>query len=241
MTCVAEGLNSHHLKTGEACPPLAKDKLRLYAMRYCPYAERAMIALSIKQIPHEVVNLNLQEQPEWYLQRNPLGKVPAVVQNNKVVFESLVVAEYLDEVYPQHPLLPKDPYERAQQKILTEQLTKLPTAIYGSYRNRDDPKAIATIVEALKFYEDLLHDDFFGGKSPAWADYMAWPWVERLGGLNVVFGNKLPIAEHQKLVAYIARMKARPEIQRVLKSDDAHAKFFRSAMEGKPIYDIECA
>jgi len=241
MACVAGGLNSHHLKTGDACPPLAKDKLRLYAMRYCPYAERAMIALSIKQIPHEVVNIHLKEKPEWYLQRNPLGKVPAIEQNNKIVFESLVVAEYLDEVYTEHPILPKDPYERAQQKILTERLTKLPTAIYGSFAKRDDPKAIEAIVDAIKFYEELLHDDYFGGKSPSWADYMAWPWVERLGGLNVVLGNKLPFAEHPKLVTYIARMKARPEIQRVLKSDEAHAEFFRSVIvDGKPNYDVEC-
>jgi len=223
-------------------PPLTNGKLRLYAMRYCPYAERAMIALSVKNIPHEVVNIHLQEKPAWYLERNPMGKVPALEKDGKVIYESLVVAEYLDEVYPEKPLLPKDPYERARQKILTEHLTKLPSAMYPAYRNPKDPKVLAAIDEALGYYESLLQkDNFFCGKEPGWADYMAWPWVERLNAANAMFEGAVKLDKFPKLVAYIERMKARPEIQRVIKSDKAHAEFLSGAFAtGKPNYDIEC-
>ena len=42
-----------------------------------------------------------------------------------MVFESLIVNEYLDELYPETAILPTDPYERAQQKILVERLSSV--------------------------------------------------------------------------------------------------------------------
>jgi len=239
MTYVAEGFNGPHLKTGDKCPPLAKDKLRLYAMRYCPFAERAMITLSVKEIPHEVVNINLREKPEWLAEKNPNGAVPVVAQNGKIVYDSLLVAEYLDDSYPQHPILPKDPYERAQQKLLVDKLSKLGNAVTAVYRGlREDPKTVEAITDAVKLFENTLHDDYFGGKSPSWADYMVWPMVERIHGFNDLVGNKVPIGNFPKFVAYMERMKSRPEIKRILKSDKAHIAFLRgTVIDNKPPYD----
>lgn len=70
---------------------------------------------------NEVVNVNLVLKPEWYFVRNPLGKVPCLELDGKIVFESLVTADYLDEVYPNtYPVNSTDPYRKAQDRMLIE-------------------------------------------------------------------------------------------------------------------------
>ena len=69
-----------------------------------------------------MVNINIRERPEWYSKKNPQGKVPTLEEKDGlIVYESLIVSEYLDQkYYNQRPLLPKDPYQRAVQKQAIE-------------------------------------------------------------------------------------------------------------------------
>lgn len=59
--------------TGDPFPPY-NGKLRLYNMRYCPYAQRTMLALLAKNIDFEVINVNLIDKPEWLFQKSAGGK-----------------------------------------------------------------------------------------------------------------------------------------------------------------------
>jgi glutathione S-transferase len=54
------------------------------------------------------------------LERNPSGKVPVLEKDGKVLYESAVVCDFLDEVFPQKPLQPKDPYQKAKDRLLFE-------------------------------------------------------------------------------------------------------------------------
>jgi len=69
---------------------------------------------------HEVVNINLLSKPAWLFQKNPLGVVPVLEQGDKIIYESAVCDEYLEDVYGHKKLLPADPYLRARTKILLE-------------------------------------------------------------------------------------------------------------------------
>jgi glutathione S-transferase len=67
------------------------------------------------------VNLHKFEQhEEWYKKINPNGQVPALVHNGKIITESTVINEYLDDVFPDVPLRPADPYWRARMRIWTK-------------------------------------------------------------------------------------------------------------------------
>lgn len=59
---------------GSTRPPKKDNNLRLYSMSFCPFAERARLVLLAKKLPHEIVNINLKEKPEWYFQLHPEGK-----------------------------------------------------------------------------------------------------------------------------------------------------------------------
>lgn len=102
-------------------------------MRFCPYAQRAHLVLEAKNIPYHTANINLKQKPEWLTQKSPLGKVPALeipsVKGDPLI-ESLIIAEYLDEQYPQNPLIAKDPLQRARDKILIERFNSFITPFY---------------------------------------------------------------------------------------------------------------
>lgn len=84
---------------------------------------KALLPLFEKKLDFEsrFVNLHLFEQHEpWFLRINPNGQVPALVHDGKVITESTVINEYVDEVFSATPLRPSDPYDRARMRIWTK-------------------------------------------------------------------------------------------------------------------------
>uniref|UniRef100_A0A8R1E8A1 Glutathione-dependent dehydroascorbate reductase n=2 Tax=Caenorhabditis japonica TaxID=281687 RepID=A0A8R1E8A1_CAEJA len=120
---VLTGVNSKALRKGSAEPPLAAGAFRVYNMRFCPWALRAMLYVAAKGIDAEVINLNVTDKAEWYFKKHYLGKAPAVEHDGNVVIESGFIPEYLDDAFPESRILPTDPFEKVQQKLLADRLT----------------------------------------------------------------------------------------------------------------------
>ena len=78
---------------------------------------------------HEVINIDLKNKPDWFLEKNPLGKVPTLEQDQRIVFDSLICCDYLDEVYPENRLTPSDPYRQAQDKMLLEMFSQVESTL----------------------------------------------------------------------------------------------------------------
>jgi len=84
---------------------------------------RVRIALAYKGVEYEyrVVNLIQKEHlGEEYMKLNPLGQVPAFVHNGNTITQSVAILEYLDAIYPEKPLIPKDPLKRAKVMEICE-------------------------------------------------------------------------------------------------------------------------
>lgn len=74
-------------------------QLTLISHVLCPYVQRAVIALEELNMPYKRIDIDLNAPPEWFLQLSPLGKVPVLVVNDEVVlFESSVIAEYINDM-----------------------------------------------------------------------------------------------------------------------------------------------
>lgn len=93
--------------------------LQLISFVLCPFVQRAVIALREKQIEFTIEYIDLADPPNWFKQLSPLGKVPVLRVGGEVLFESSVILDYLDEVYPPR-LHPVDPLRRAQHKAWIE-------------------------------------------------------------------------------------------------------------------------
>lgn len=83
--------------------------IKLYDFLPCPYGQKVRIVLAEKSLSYELIQLDLakgdQRKPE-FLRLNPYGKVPVLIDEDTVVYDSTIINEYLDDEYPDPPLLP---------------------------------------------------------------------------------------------------------------------------------------
>jgi glutathione S-transferase len=93
--------------------------LRLCGFRISNYHNKVRLALLEKGVAHEEDDRCMPSQKEEWLSRSPLGKVPILeLDGGRRLAESQVICEYLEDTYPQKPLYPKDPFERAKVREL---------------------------------------------------------------------------------------------------------------------------
>ena len=94
--------------------------LTLISHKLCPYVQRAVIALEELNIDYQRVDIDLDSPPDWFLKLSPLGKVPLLmVDNETLLFESAVIAEYVNE-RGAGGLLASDALPRARQRAWIE-------------------------------------------------------------------------------------------------------------------------
>ncbi len=97
--------------------------MKLYHSARSSASYRVRIALACKGLPYESRMLDmqaLQHASPQYRAVNPLALVPALDVGTAVLTQSLAIIEYLEETYPEPPLLPKDPLERAYVRALSQ-------------------------------------------------------------------------------------------------------------------------
>tara|TARA_A100001037_G_scaffold301178_1_gene330111 strand:- start:3104 stop:3796 length:693 start_codon:yes stop_codon:yes gene_type:complete len=83
----------------------------------CPFAQRTRMALIEKEIDFDLTEIDLNDKPDWFLAISPYGKVPVLRHDSAAIFESAVINEYLEEMFPDRPLMPRDSVGRAQARI----------------------------------------------------------------------------------------------------------------------------
>src|SRR5215510_3839397 len=145
-----------HLFSMEASMP----KLTLISHDLCPYAQRAVIALTEKCVPFERRYVDLANKPDWLLALSPLGKVPLLQADDAVIFESAVILEYLEETQA-NPLHPADPLQRADYRAWIEFGSTILNDIWGFYTAADDTALQAkarTLTEKFARLEQRLGD-----------------------------------------------------------------------------------
>uniref|UniRef100_A0A0R3RG85 Glutathione-dependent dehydroascorbate reductase n=1 Tax=Elaeophora elaphi TaxID=1147741 RepID=A0A0R3RG85_9BILA len=250
------GLNSLTLHRDSPEPSSGSETIRLYSMRFCPYAERAIIYLAKKGLPVEITNINPENAPKWFLNKSPLGRVPALemdgilsgarVLNNKLqtIYESSVIAEYLDEIFPRTAILPRHPLSKANQKILVERMSPLISVMFKTLHSNNattQQNVDKSLHSALRNAETLLADDFYGGKTLGFADIMMWPFLERLQLVTInpyTEFKYFPGIHYPKMGAYMVRMQKEPEILFAQRPIEQHAAYVNSFLTGHPNYDV---
>ncbi|XP_010182197.1 PREDICTED: glutathione S-transferase omega-1 isoform X3 [Mesitornis unicolor] len=199
------GDHSRSLGKGSAAPgPVPEGVIRLYSMRFCPFAQRTRLVLRAKGISHEVININLKNKPDWLFEKHPFGLVPVLeTSKGQLIYESPITCEYLDEAFPGKKLMPSDPYERAFQKMLVEQFSKV----------------------LLK-----RNTVFYGGDSVSMLDYMIWPWFERVEPFQL----KDSFSHTPKLQRWMEAMKKDPAVKATMTDPQTFKGFLQLYLKNSP-------
>ncbi|EDX09723.1 pyrimidodiazepine synthase isoform X1 [Drosophila simulans] len=241
--------NTQHLTTGSAKPIFPDDGiLKLYSMRFCPYAHRVHLVLDAKKIPYHAIYINLSDKPEWFSLVSSSTKVPALElvnePGNPVLIESLIICDYLDEKYSEFPLYPKDLLKKAQEKILIERFGQFINAFYYLVLH-DNPEQLVDTdhYDGLVVYEEELKrrgTKFFGGDSPGMLDYMMWPWCERFDSLKYTFEQKFELSPKRfpTLIKWRDFMIQDRAVMCFYLDGQSHAKYINSRRSGQADYNM---
>ncbi|XP_055892643.1 glutathione S-transferase omega-1-like isoform X2 [Biomphalaria glabrata] len=212
-------------------------------MRFCPYAQRTRLVLAHKNIPYETINVNLVDKPEWFFEKNPLGLVPTLELDDKIIYESTATCEWLDDVYTQNRLQPTDPYVKAWDRILLEYFGKVATAFYSYLRKPDErEKLLEEFQKYFQFYNDILAKrggPLFGGEKPSMIDFYLWPHFERVPVLQTIDSRlEMDKCKFPSLVAWFESMLQVPAVKATKWDVDFHLRYYNSSLTGKPDYDM---
>ena len=196
------------------------SSLTLVSHHLCPYVQRAAISLAEKAVSFDRIYVDLADKPAWFLELSPLGKTPVLKVDDRAIFESAVILEYLEETGP-HPLHPADPLRRAEHRAWIEFGSAVLNDIAGLYSAKDQA-AFAAKSETLTAKFTRLEGDL--GPGP-WFDgdfslvdavfgpvFRYFDVLDRIGEFGILAGKP-------KVAAWRKALAARPSIRHAVGAD----------------------
>ena len=181
--------------------------ITLYNAARCPYVARVRIVLAEKGIDNDMVEIDLSDRPAWLYEKNPAGRVPVIEEGGgRPLSESAVIMEFLEERYPEPPLLPADPADRAFVRLLIFRDHELTSPYYALRRGEDG--AAEAFDAALGRFDALLGEQpYLGGEEYGLADIAFVPWLLRARDMLGVELDAFPA-----LTDWLERLEQRPAI-----------------------------
>jgi glutathione S-transferase/RNA polymerase-associated protein len=218
--------------------------IQLYDNPLSPYARKVRLALYEKGLDFEKHEIHTKSQRDELLRVNPRAEVPAIVDGDAVVYDSSLICAYLEDRYPDKPLLPADPVERARCRRLEKLsdgaidaagilvfVTKMARAeleqqfpeLSGKVAN-----AVAGVYGVLE--RELAGREFLACDSFSIAEAAIVPHITAMAFLGSAVG-----ASHPNLSGWLERMTQRASVQR--DTADAVAALETSQSIKDPIFD----
>jgi glutathione S-transferase len=194
----------------------------VYEHPLSPYVQKVKIALGEKNVPFETRMPDIigGSDLEQFAALNPRLEVPTLVDGDATIFDSTIIMEYVEERWPEPPLLPATPAARARARTIEEVCDTYYEAInWGIMEVRAFGRATGDAAERLLgrareqtagvqawLARHLGAGPFFGGERFGWADCAVAPYVNA----SATFGNAP--ADGSPLAAWLARIASRPSV-----------------------------
>ncbi|KAJ4784017.1 Glutathione S-transferase [Rhynchospora pubera] len=223
------------------------SSLKLFGSWASSYTHRVQLALKLKNIQFEYIEEDLSNKSEALLQSNPIyKKVPVLVHDDRPLVESVIILQYVDEVWNNRPILPTDPYERAVVRFWCHFADdKLGPAVGVVFASSGDVQkaAVDQVHENLALIERELREGyfkgrkFFGGDSIGLLDivlgcgsYWLAVFEEVMTGVKLVDPEAFPLFH-----AWLREFEALDEVKETIPAVDKlleYAKAVRAMLVG---------
>lgn len=198
--------------------------MKLYDFLACPFGQKVRIVLAEKALAYELVQVDItqgeQRRPD-FLRLNPFGRVPVLIDEDITVYDSTIIAEYLEDEYPEPPLFPPlaSSALRARARIwedfadtsFTPQVGQLMAELTKAEPERD-PSRVQRLQQSIEriltfLNHELQGQEYLTGQFSV-ADIAFVPRLVVLRDLGIEGGQNRPNVE-----AWVNRMIDRPGIQ----------------------------
>ena len=195
--------------------------LKLISYKLCPYVHKAAIALCAKHIPYDITYIDLRRPPDWFRRISPLGKVPLLLVDDAILFESTAIIEYLDEAHPPR-LHPEDLIARAQHRAW---ILFADTCLRDYYRMalRQDEDAFEDALERLHRSFDQLEPavagPFFAGDAFSLVDAAYGPLFFHLAILADIEPAIFDPDRHPRITGWKDALVTHPAVSKSVVSD----------------------
>jgi RNA polymerase-associated protein len=178
----------------------------LYASAEEMESHAVRFIMAEKNIEREVMNLKIDQMPEEILELNPCQTLPTLFDRGMVLYDLSVITEYLDERFPFPPLLPVDPIEKAEKRLLIFRFTRSTGCWYelvntiqtGSKKEANEARKIlsSNLIELIPLF---AYQPYFKSDVMTIVDACLAPLLWRLKKLNIDLGAKAkPIHDYAK-------------------------------------------
>lgn len=218
---------------------MSQTQLTLISHPLCPFVQLVAIVLLEKGIAFERVNIDLHDKPDWFLAMSPTGKVPLLKVlhddgRESVLFESVAICEYVEDVQPEPALHPQDALLRAQHRAWIEFASATLSDAWG-YLNASDhetarAKAAAFKKKLERFEADMSDGTYFAGEGFSMVDAAIAPVFRYFDILD--FEPTHPVFDGLRLIAnWRLALAGRSSIQAAVAED--YATRFRKHLQEK--------
>ncbi|MEJ2508771.1 MAG: glutathione S-transferase family protein [Gammaproteobacteria bacterium] len=211
------------------------QELTLYSAAVCPFAQRTRLALAEKGLDYRLEEIDLDNIPSWYRDISPTNKVPLLVRGPDRVWESTVINEYLEEVYPEPSLMPTDAGQRAFARIWIDYANTQFLPWFYKLLLEQQAQRRAELAERLRDSIGQIEREGLAPNAPGpyWlgtgislADLAFYPFFERIPVLEHYRGFTLP-ADTPNLHRWLAAMAERNSVREARGSPDFYIERYR--------------
>ena len=191
------------------------SKPRLVSFKICPFAQRSSLLLKEKQVDFELAFINPDAPPEWFNTLSPTGKVPVLDINGTAIFESTVIAEYLDEVNPPS-IHPHDPLLKATNRAWVEHSSGLYMSLFHLMMATEKAafeRAKNSIDQQLaQLAQVSTNTPWFNGENFSMVDIAAAPIAVRLDIIKTLTQIDF-LSEYDNLSCWFEQLRQRETVQ----------------------------
>ncbi len=197
-------------------------KIKLITSKLSPYGLRVEIALIEKNIPYEKQEVDLSSKPDFLTKDCPTGKVPLLYCDDKPLFESIAICEYLEDAFTQNPLHPQDMYMKAWHRGWMEFSNGILASTFGLIFSQDQQNfdlRKADIDSKLKILDaNLKFNPYFDGDRYSMVDVCLASAFKPLTFIDKKFTLEL-FDLHKNVATYVEGAVTRGSIHKALASD----------------------
>ncbi|KAL2215799.1 putative glutathione transferase [Thermoascus aurantiacus ATCC 26904] len=235
----------HKKATGLAAWTVKKHSkecdLKLYGSCFCPFAQRVWIALELKGLPYQYIEVDPYKKPESLLEMNPRGLVPVLRHGNWSCYESTVLLEYLEDLNMGRPLLPPgDPKLRAHCRVWADHINRhIVPGFYRVLQEQDAEKQAANAQELKDNINKLVNaahvqGPFFLGPTITFVDVHIAPWILRLRRVLKPYRGWPDPEPGSRWAAWVDAIEASEHIKATTSGDELYLDSYERYAENRP-------